>query len=198
MFPAGGKPRARNYWRHLALFSAISFGLAALYWAPLRLGVVSGQSMAPTLEQGQVFLMRRGRRIHRGDIVVLDIRGQKHIKRVYAVAGDKVSGIDWEETSGRPDYIAESPELSTLPDLLQRQPAIGRLIELTVPAGHVFVLGDALTWSYDSRHFGTVPIESISGRFIRSLFRLHDPGAGCQTVLALESEKAGPLPENPL
>ncbi|WP_425280614.1 S26 family signal peptidase [Microbispora hainanensis] len=35
--------------------------------------------------------------------------------------------------------------------------------------GHVFVLGDNLEASVDSRHFGFVPVERVVGRVIRRL-----------------------------
>jgi signal peptidase I len=37
-------------------------------------------------------------------------------------------------------------------------------VELTVPPGHVFVLGDSRNASKDSRDFGTVPLQDVVGR----------------------------------
>ncbi len=141
----------------------------ACYLLPVRLGVVCGESMSPTLHSGQVFLMRRARRHwrpKRGDIVVLNMQGETEIKRVYAVGGDTIRGIDWPETEGRPDYIADGHYASKIPRVIRRRPAIGRLVTVTVPAGYVFVLGDARNRSYDSRQFGPVPLRAVSGRLI--------------------------------
>lgn len=38
-----------------------------------------------------------------------------------------------------------------------------------VPPDHVFVLGDNPRASVDSRHFGAVPVERVTGRMIRRL-----------------------------
>ena len=88
-----------------------------------------------------------------------------------ATAGDTVSGLDWVETKGHPDYIASSQEVKRLPQLAHDRPGVGRFVRVKVPKGHVFVLGDAINRSYDSRQFGTVPVSRVCGRVIAPLFR---------------------------
>jgi signal peptidase I len=169
-------------------------GLAALltvacYLFPMRLGVVCGESMSPALHNGQVFLMHRTRHPRpprRGDIVVIDVNGEKEIKRVYAIPGDTVRGIDWPETPGRPSYIADEREMTVLPQLLRRRPAIGRLVSVTVPRDHIFVLGDATARSYDSRHFGPVPVRAITGNLVASLFVVPTQGSPYERAMASE------------
>lgn len=166
----GARSRAR--WVAVLLPCCLA---GALYPMPVRFGVVSGQSMTPAFRHGQVFVMRRTGAAHclrRGDVVVLALEGRHHIKRVHAVAGDIVSGVDWDETVGRPDYIADGGEMAALPDLLRRRPGIGRMAHVTVPEGCIFVVGDDVTRSCDSRHFGPVPLESVEGVVIASLFTL--------------------------
>ncbi len=52
------------------------------------------------------------------------------------------------------------------------------LLRYDVPADHVFVLGDARHDSYDSRHFGAVPVDAVRGKVVVSqVFRLWSPGA---------------------
>jgi len=165
--------------------------LGGVYCVPMRFGVVCGESMSPTLHHGQVFLMRRFRRgaqFGRGDVVVLEVNGQQHIKRVYALAGETVSGLDWQETDGHPDYIATDKEMDVLPELARRRPAVGAFVRMTVPRGHVFVLGDAITRSYDSRHFGPVPVEKVTGRLVASLFSVQRGDSAYTTALAREIE----------
>jgi len=186
--------------RRTALVSALCVILAGVYVVPMKLGVVCGESMAPTLHHGQVFLMkraRRGGRLRRGDVVVLEVKGQQHIKRIYALSGDTVSGIDWRETDGHPDYIATDRELDVLPELARRKPAVGAFVRMTVPTGHVFVLGDAVTRSYDSRHFGPVPVEKVTGSLLATLFSVPQARRAYTTAAALEIESR-PQASDPL
>lgn len=104
---------------------------------------VRGNSMAPTLRDGQRLLARRLRRDpRRGEVIVFAVpEGMRdpadppcRIKRIAAVAGDPV-----------PDWLA--PALPGVPD---------------VPAGHVAVAGDNPR-SQDSRQLGLVPCRDIVG-----------------------------------
>jgi signal peptidase I len=48
--------------------------------------------------------------------------------------------------------------------LTPAQPAARDFGPVTVPAGHVFVSGDNRDQSFDSRFFGCVPVERVTGR----------------------------------
>ena len=109
---------------------------------------VEGASMEPTYRSGDAVLaLRRGRRpVRSGDVVVCrppagaPRPGALLIKRVVAVAGEPMPPVN---------------EPSAL---------------VTVPAGHVFVRGDAAR-SLDSRQFGPVPLDHVIGHVIASLSR---------------------------
>ena len=44
---------------------------------------------------------------------------------------------------------------------------VNELAPYTVPANHLFVLGDNRSFSYDSRYWGPVPMEDVKGRVWR-------------------------------
>jgi len=164
----------------------------------MRLGVVCGESMSPTFHDGQVFVMWRvgpRSRLLRGDVVVLKVGGEHYVKRVYATGGDTISGLDWAETSGRPDYIATPRDLKRLPQLARDRPGVGRFVRLKVPEGHVFVLGDAINSSYDSRQFGSVPVDQIRGRVIAPFFHTRRRDS-CPPALARERTARPIAPPN--
>jgi signal peptidase I len=172
------------------------FGMRA---CPVRPGIVVGQSMAPAFHDGQVFLMSRlrpGIRLKRGDVVVFRVNGTTYIKRVRALPGDVVWGIDWPETEGSPDYLISSrEELARWRRVARLSSAVGKVVKVTVLANRVFVVGDAINNSLDSRHFGPVLVSSLKGRvLVPSLFSLRHTNSGRYAAAAASGKQppAGP------
>jgi signal peptidase I len=158
---------------------------------PVRPGVVLGESMAPAFHSGQVFLTSRvpnPEGLRKGDVVLVAVDDQVFLKRVFALGGDRV----WLLESAADEQ--EAPQVVLTPDLPRSRPwapwygEAVQLHRLTIPEKHVYVLGDSLANSYDSRHFGPVPWEAVRGRVVVSrLFRLWRPDAG-GVSLALAGE----------
>ena len=171
--------------------------LAVLWVFPVRPGVVLGESMSPTFHSGQVFLLLRlgkDKAVRPGDVLVLDIGGRVYLKRVYALEGDTVWGVDSVEVEGAPDAVVSPCEVQAVRRLARRSAGVGRVVHMSVPAGHVFVLGDAASRSYDSRHFGPVPLGAIRGRVVAArLFDLWRPVQPAQTLAAAQERGAPPV-----
>ena len=130
------------------------------FWIP------SG-SMIPTLQINDRVLVNKF--IYRftepkpGDIVVfqsVDDEDTDLIKRVVAVAGDRVS-----VRNGR---LFVDGKLQDEPFTNKKFPDRTFFAPVTVPKGHVFVMGDNRANSSDSRVFGPLPKENIEGEaFLR-------------------------------
>jgi signal peptidase I len=150
----------------LATLGAAVTAAAAL---PLRPTVVLGHSMTPTMRAGGCYLLNtryyRHHSLKCGDIVVFRHQGDTLTKRVYALPGQRLLLIRYDDGVG--DEIVEPWQRPVLRRLerLHRLPD-RRLEELTVPPGHCFVVGDNRPLSCDSRTFGCIPESEILGRVV--------------------------------
>jgi signal peptidase I len=120
--------------------------LGAAWWTAtrLRIAVVAGHSMWPTLRDGDRVLVRRVRpaALRGGEVVLVAMPGPAGdgwvVKRVAALPGDPA------------------------PTVVSRHGG-------PVPAGMLALLGDNPESSADSRDFGYVPAERLFGVMIRRL-----------------------------
>jgi signal peptidase I len=169
-------------------------GALALLCAPFRLGIVLGESMSPSFHTGQVFVTTRvdtGTTVSRGDVVLVTVNGQLYLKRVHALGGDTFWALQ-SPRSGAIERVFGAQARGPVSLLAWRHPGPGRLVEITVPDGYVYVLGDAESNSYDSRRFGAVPMESVKARVVVSrLFSLWAAAdAGQHVAMAGEAPPA--------
>ena len=155
---------------------------------------VPSGSMQPTLEPGdrvvvdmsayglrlpftRHVLVGRGRP-QRGEVAVFASPedGTRLIKRVVAVGGDKVQLLDGRlSINGEPMASAGDGDAERFGQRLA-QLDLGDgggpdIVEATVPAGHVLVLGDHRGRSADGRWFGFVEADAIYGRAVAVYWR---------------------------
>jgi signal peptidase I len=163
--------------------------------APFRPGVVLGESIAPTFRSGQVFLASRvddPAALEQGEVVLISLDGQVLLKRIYAVGGQRIWVLRSESGQGTADRIVSSTELMALRAMASRYHDLGELLEMTIPDGYIFVLGDSQWNSLDSRQFGPIPVENIRGRVVIShLFRLGGAEGACAPVALAQEPPRG-------
>ena len=145
---------------------------------------ISGDSMQPNLQNNQIVMVNKQGEIKRGEFVVFNAYGvdpnattpdEKYIKRIIGVPGDTVSDVNGVlRVNGKvvdQSFISENEQVATnnrvgdwtsLAELGQSQNWQGP-ISGKVPAGYYFVLGDHRSISNDSRYWGFVPKNKISG-----------------------------------
>ncbi len=146
--------------------------LTALVLVGLRVGVVepvkvAGISMSPTLVKGDVVLVnRRDRNLERGDLITLRSPhdGERMLKRVVGVGGDLVDIRDAILFVN--DVEAKEPFVDHKSiDALYYGPVV-------VSAGSVLVMGDNRDDSIDSREYGGVPLNDVTGTVLARLWPL--------------------------
>lgn len=144
--------------------------LGLIYGLPVRFGVVLGESMAPTFHSGQVYLLDRGYYRHhapaRNEVLVFKRNGVRYVKRVAAVAGDKIYVSRNQDLAK--DEVIFTGEIDRLRAISRKWPHFRSLkpVVRTVPDGYCYVLGDHLNCSEDSRELGFIPVEAIEGRVL--------------------------------
>jgi signal peptidase I len=117
------------------------------------------------------------RSVERGDIVVVEVPVDEkipYVKRVVALGGDVVEIREKElwingQAVSEPAAVVHSdpwifPAGASQPGIRAELGNRDNWGPLTVPHGHVFLLGDNRDHSVDSRYFGTVPEGNIIGR----------------------------------
>lgn len=126
---------------------------AAIYAQPMRPLVFVGQSMSPTYHNGEVTMtVPFDGAVKRGDVVVIEREGETIVKRVALVPGDPIMQVRSLSGTWRDAFC-----------LGQLKPEKrNRVRHTVVPEGMVYVLGDNLQGSTDSRAFGPVQLSQIT------------------------------------
>ncbi|GJQ63130.1 MAG: hypothetical protein SCALA702_21830 [Melioribacteraceae bacterium] len=150
----------------------LSFLLPILFWgteiiagkySSVYEAFVPTNSMQPTIMDSEYVVIDENfyldNNIHTGEVCLFynDVTDNYFLKRVAGIPGDTVKFSEGRIFVNNSDYLASLPfkfnEKVEFPDS-----------SFIVPDGYAFVLGDNLNNSFDSRYFGPVKIEYITGK----------------------------------
>ena len=123
---------------------------------------VDGNSMEPTLSDGEILFLRRTKEVGAGDIAGFYYEGKILLKRVIGMPGDEIE-IDGDGNVSVNGQPLEEPYL--------REKSLEKCqleFPVTVPEGTFFVLGDNRAVSVDSRDLsvGYVRKDQVVGRAV--------------------------------
>jgi signal peptidase I len=149
----------------LITVAAITVLVATLLLPVLQ---VYGDSMSPTLENGQLIVSVKEVNFDTGDVIAFYYNNKILVKRVIAQAGDWVD-IDEDGNVYINGTQMEEPYVE--------EKAMGECnikLPYQVPEGKVFVMGDHRSVSIDSRHtsVGCVSEEQIVGKLVMRIWPL--------------------------
>ena len=160
--------------------------------------IVRKESMVPTLQDGNILVIERlaqvmGKPLQRGDIVVVEAPGSSslggdgityayypedrafdkfiklftktlYIKRVIGLPGEHlvIDGDDIYINGEKLDEPYTNPDRESFPPNYD--------MDITIPEGYVFCVGDNRDRSMDSRYFGVIPVDKVEGKTSIRLF----------------------------
>ena len=191
--------RKRLLWGTLIILvlSALFGWLVLTRW--FTLAEMRGPDMGSTLPEGSLVLVQLldNGDCARGDIVLFETDEGYQLKRVLATGGDQLVLNPYGETRVNGDLVETN-------HLIGRHTDAGVTARrLTIQNNEVFVQGDHLSLSIDSRHrnYGPIPKDRIIGRAAFVLWPVYRFGAPIQvsseTVTAPEADQAGPEASEP-
>ena len=150
-------------WLHDSLlFILLAVALFIVFRFVIGIAVVGGDSMAPTLSDGELVVYLRIVPEYRpGDVVSMRVpSGDYYVKRVAAVGGDVIdlrdgsvfiNGLEADDPHAEGETAEETGSV---------------IYPYSVRQGNVFVLGDNREVSVDSRTFGEVNRRQIRGKIL--------------------------------
>ena len=146
------------------IYTLITVAAAAVLVALLLMPVlrIYGNSMTPTLYEGNIVLSLKGSGFETGDVIAFYYNNKILIKRVIAQAGEWVD-IDKDGTVYVNNVAIDEPYIS--------EKAFGECdlkLPYQVPESRIFVMGDHRSVSIDSRNtsIGCVAEEQIVGKVV--------------------------------
>lgn len=150
---------ARNVLIVFVAFAAVAVLVTSL-WLPVL--EVSGTSMEPTLQDGEVVVAVADGNYKTGDVVAFYYNNKILLKRVIATSGDYVN-IDDDGNVIVNDIYLDEPYVSD-----KAKGTCDISLPYQVPDGKVFVMGDHRATSLDSRMstIGCISSDEVVGRVV--------------------------------
>lgn len=155
-----GKSVAREWLETVVIALVVAFLIRSFV---VQVYKVEGESMEPTLKTEERLLVNKFvyyfRDPRAGEVIVLQDPGKPQrelIKRVVAVAGEKV------EVRKGVLYVNDEPIVEDYKNTAFVSHAESGPV--TIPAGHLFVMGDNRGRSFDSRAIGPIALDKVDGK----------------------------------
>lgn len=161
-----------EFFRDFSIYLITFMVIVIIFIFVISLQPIAGNSMVPTLEEGDVVLVSkfsyRFFKIKRNDIVTLSVNGKSYVKRVIGLPGEDIKYIKnvlyIDNNPFKEMFLPDDIETSgfTLEDVCKEDECPNGVI----PEDKYLVLGDNRPESDDSRNkeFGLVSKDDIKGK----------------------------------
>lgn len=152
----------------VAVVAAVSVLLSVIFFPVIQ---VSGDSMTPTLQDGDILVTYHTDSISQGDLCCVSWQNKTLLKRVIGLPGDIIS----IEPDGS---IYVNQTLLDEPYVIEKSMGDCDIsFPFEVPDNKIFILGDNRTLSVDSRNtdIGCIGKEQIIGRVLFRIWPIRNP-----------------------
>ena len=140
--------------------------LIVLIFNPYKLVVVVGESMSPTLKNGNIVLAKKTNDLRKGDIVIARNDFQEIIIKRIAYMPDEYYYYYISESANDYRELIVDNNYHNVSDYYDEY-GPKRIQQLQVPKGQYYLLGDNYNNSEDSRRFGSVERQNILYKVIK-------------------------------
>ena len=144
--------------------------LVATLWLPVM--QTYGNSMAPTLNNGEIIFSVKTKNLNQSDIIAFYFNNKILVKRIIAGPGD------WVDMDADGTVYVNQQQLFE-PYVMEKSLGDADIdLPYQVPEGKYFVMGDHRATSADSRHtaVGCIDMEQIVGKIIFRIWPLEQIG----------------------
>lgn len=164
--------QGRRFWRVLGstvsvllVVAAVTVLLVTLFLPVLQ---VAGNSMEPTLKDGDVIVLVKTKDFDTGDLCAVRVSGNILLKRMIAGPGDWIN-IDSEGNVYVNGALIDEPYVTD-----KAQGVTDLNYPYQVPDNSIFVMGDHRSVSIDSRssEVGCIPFDQVIGRVVIRIWPL--------------------------
>lgn len=171
-----------EFLRDFAGYIVTALVIILVFTFVVSLQPIAGNSMSPTLEEGQVVMVSKlFKNYQRNDIVVIKVNSKFYVKRIIGLPGEridylngilKIDNVSYKETFLKEDVVTSN---FLFEDICSSKECPDGVI----PENMYLVLGDNRPESMDSRDssFGLINKKSIKGKAFFKIWPINNLGS---------------------
>lgn len=164
------KQYVRELRKTILILAAVFAGILLLAMFAMPVYRITGNTMNPTLDEGNIVLSIRTGNLKEGDLAAVRYSDKILVRRVIGLPGDRIEMDESGTVRVNGEVLAE--DYVSNPEAGQTD----LTYPFVVPEGQYFMMGDNRSVSIDSRNsaIGCIPEDMIAGKLMMRIFPLNE------------------------
>lgn len=164
------KQYVRELRKTILILAAVFAGILLLAMFAMPVFRITGNTMNPTLDEGNIVLSIRTGNLKEGDLAAIRYSDKILVRRVIGLPGDRIEMDESGTVRVNGEVLAE--DYVSNPEAGQTD----LTYPFVVPEGQYFMMGDNRSVSIDSRNsaIGCIPEDMIAGKLMMRIFPLNE------------------------